>query len=113
MLQTEISDHNAVKAEMKRKNKKLNALPNMEKRGLTLLSHLKQQQRYLSKMLQETMVFKIPDIKPGRIMIPESWETNETSSAIPPVWCLQRVSRPQHRNAEAGQSQVDFLIWEI
>lgn len=49
---------------MKRKNKKLNALPKMEKRGLTLLSYLKQQQKYLNKILHETMVFKTPDIKP-------------------------------------------------
>ena len=48
---------------MKRKNKKLNALPKMEKRGLTLLSHLKQQQKYVNKILYETMVFKVPDIK--------------------------------------------------
>ena len=64
ILQTEISDHNAVKVEMKRKNKKLNALPKMEKRGLPLLSHLKQQHKYLNKILHETMVFKTPDIKP-------------------------------------------------
>lgn len=36
----------------------------MDKRGLTLLSYLKQQQKHLNKILHETMVFKTPDIKP-------------------------------------------------
>lgn len=84
----------------------------MEETGTDFTFPLKQQQRYLSKMLQETMVFKIPGIKPWRIMIPEAGKQMKTSSAIP-GWCLQRFPGHSTRNAENGQSQVDFLIWEI
>ena len=47
------------------------------------------------------------DTRQQRTVISERQETNKVSPMIPPAYCLERVSRQQHREKEPRQGQVD------
>ena len=46
------------------------------------------------------MIFKILNIRQGRRVIPERWETNEVSSVMAPAYCLERIPSPGSRKQE-------------
>ena len=52
------------------------------------------------------MAFKFP-FRQWRKVIPESWKTNKVSPMIPPTYCVERISRLQHREHEPRLSLAD------
>lgn len=76
-------------------------------------SQLKQQQQKIQNKIYERMVFKVLDITQWRTVIPERWETNKVSPMIIPPYCLERVSRPQHRVRNLSEAQLIPWVEEI
>ena len=80
----------------------------MERKGLTWLSHLKQQQKIWTKYMKRWFSRYQTSNHEGLW----SWrigKQNEMSSTIPSAWCLERVSRPQHGGGggEGAESQAE------
>lgn len=61
----------------------------LEKQGLNLLSHWKQERN--DKMLK-TIVGKTLNIRQWRTMVPERWEMNTVIPMIAPAYCLEGIS---------------------
>ena len=58
------------------------------------------------------MELKTMDIKQQKTMNPERWKTSEGSPLVLPVvpaYCLEKISKPQHRKGERGQNPEAYL----
>lgn len=59
--------------------------------------------------IYEKTVFKIVDIRQQKTTTSEKQETNKAAPIIAPVYCLEKVSRPQNKEEDPKGNLVDSL----